>query len=431
MVRFDHPRAILPALLSAWLLTVAHGCDSGAGPTDPARGTLELNPPTDRIAPGEVLIIPFQFSDGSDTSPIILGEWSSSDPGVALVDRHGAVTALATGTTWIRAEHDGARDSLLLTVRPIRYRQIVAGHGWACGLTPEGALYCWGRVLPGGVHDRTFPLRIAPELLFDRLALEEIYLCAFGKAGDLYCDPNTGERTLQKVPGGPYLQVTSTGGMTCGITTAGSAFCGPRNFLAPGPIDVPPLAAIDMGGSLSQCGVTPDGEVWCWGLNWFGQLGNGDRVESAVPLRVETSLRFRQIEAGDGFTCGVTFDDEIWCWGLVLYGAPAQSVSLSPYPVFLPTPVNKIESGGFYGVCALTRGEVWCMGGPLLEPPHRIDGLPPLVDVSVGTGLVCGTTEDHEGWCFGANNFGQRGIGSLSETIAPPTRVADRSGRPH
>jgi alpha-tubulin suppressor-like RCC1 family protein len=144
---------------------------------------------------------------------------------------------------------------------------------------------------------------------------------------------------------------------------------------------------------------------------------------------VKTSLRFRQIESGYDFSCGITFDDEIWCWGIVLYGAPEDSISKVPYRVPLPQPVSKIEAGGYRKVCALVRGEVWCMGGQSQEPPHRIDGFPLLVDLSVGTGHICGTTEDQEGWCHGANNSGQRGNGSLSGTSDPPTPVADRSGR--
>lgn len=429
---FDRPRAIVPrAFVAVWLVTAGNGCDSGPASIEVPRGTLELNPPTTTIAPGEVLVIPFLFSDGSDApvpSPRL--EWTSSDPGVALVDPHGAVTARAPGTTWIRARHDVSRDSLLLTVRPLRFRQVVAGDGWSCGLTPDGALYCWGRVMTGRVPDRSFPLRIAPELLLDRIALEEIDLCGFGTSGELYCARDNPQRTLQRVPGGPYQQVSSSGATTCGIDLAGSAFCGRWDFVAPGPIDVPPLNAIDIGDSFFQCGTTADGEAWCWGFNKFGELGNGTRVDSAVPVRAGFDLRFRQVEAGSSFTCGITVDDEMWCWGLVLYGAKEDSVALSPYRVSLPHPVTKIESGGFRRICALASGEVWCMGTRLMNPPQRIEGLPPLVDLSVGSSHGCGTTADQQAWCFGANFFGQLGNGTLDKaTIGPPTRVADRAGR--
>ena len=434
-----HFRLILPALLATALTAVDMGCDSGAAPTEVARGTLQLEPPTATIAPGEVLIIPFRLSDGSAPIPSVMPAWSSSDSGVALISPQGVATALAPGTTWITAEQDGGRDSLLLTVRSIRYRQIVAGDGWSCGLTLDAALYCWGRVLTGLVPERTFPLRIAPELRFDRLALEDLELCALQLTGDLYCARGTRVRTLEKQPGGPYLEI-SPGAARCALTLTGSTVCGGSNLYGnggigdfrhmipfPSQVEVPPLAAVDAGSHYPHtCGRTPEGEVWCWGRNAYSELGDGTRRDSPSPVRMKTDLRFRQIEAGNDFTCGISHDREMWCWGVVLFGGPEESISKLPYRVSLPHPVSKIESGYFRSLCALAGGEVWCMGGLQRAAPHPIAGFPPLVDLSVGHGHVCGTTEDGEGWCSGSNIHGQRGNGSL-DSPQQPTRVADRS----
>jgi alpha-tubulin suppressor-like RCC1 family protein len=40
-------------------------------------------------------------------------------------------------------------------------------------------------------------------------------------------------------------------------------------------------------GETHICAVTSDGAVWCWGGNDYGQLGNGSRIASPVPVRAQ------------------------------------------------------------------------------------------------------------------------------------------------
>jgi alpha-tubulin suppressor-like RCC1 family protein len=40
-------------------------------------------------------------------------------------------------------------------------------------------------------------------------------------------------------------------------------------------------------GFLHVCALLGDGSVWCWGRNARGQLGNGTRTDSFVPVRVQ------------------------------------------------------------------------------------------------------------------------------------------------
>ena len=68
-------------------------------------------------------------------------------------------------------------------------------------------------------------------------------------------------------------------------------------------------------GSYS-CGLTAEGAAWCWGLNNFGQLGNGSKADSSNrPVAVSGGLKFVSIGAGRFHGCAVTRDDAVWCWG--------------------------------------------------------------------------------------------------------------------
>jgi alpha-tubulin suppressor-like RCC1 family protein len=65
-----------------------------------------------------------------------------------------------------------------------------------------------------------------------------------------------------------------------------------------------------------NCGLTAQGAAWCWGLNNYGQLGNGSKSDSSsAPVVVSGGLKFVSISAGRFHGCGVTGEDVVWCWG--------------------------------------------------------------------------------------------------------------------
>jgi alpha-tubulin suppressor-like RCC1 family protein len=327
-----------------------------------------------------------------------------------------------------------------MTVRPIRYRQVVVGAEWSCGLADDFATYCWGDVLPLGIANRGLPIRLSPELRLTRLEMKLFELCALSHDGVLYCTTSSASG-LGALPGGPYRQV-SPGTARCAITVAGATMCGGSNSYGnvgvnsgaseipfPSLVTVPPLLDVDAGLYWPHtCGVTFHGEAWCWGRNANGELGNGTRTDSRGPVRTETDLRFRQVHAGVDFTCGITLEHELWCWGR--FPDPDSNISrisTSPFRIPIPGPVLQVDSGGLdYLVCARTENAVWCWGGLERLALWRVEGFPPLADMSVGEGHVCGTTHDGQAWCAGMNYSGQLGDG----TLGPPsdaTRVADHS----
>src|SRR5207247_137635 len=51
------------------------------------------------------------------------------------------------------------------------------------------------------------------------------------------------------------------------------------------------FAAVRAGGGVT-CGVTPAGAAYCWGANGGGQLGNGTQINSPTPVAVSGGLTF-------------------------------------------------------------------------------------------------------------------------------------------
>jgi alpha-tubulin suppressor-like RCC1 family protein len=144
---------------------------------------------------------------------------------------------------------------------------------------------------------------------------------AGGGTGDFEQRPAAG---LRKTPFEPSLSVRFTRvelgyGHTCGLTADGRAFCmGDNEYgqlgttqamqrckggafpCSPTPLLVDgALAFKDLGlDQRDSCGLTTDGSIYCWGFGEGGQLGDGLRTSSPVPVRTATDLRLRYLGQG-------------------------------------------------------------------------------------------------------------------------------------
>jgi len=59
-----------------------------------------------------------------------------------------------------------------------------------------------------------------------------------------------------------------------------------------------------------------DSTVWAWGLNDFGQLGNGTYANSTVPVRVGELTDVIAISANYDYSLALRKDGTVWFWGL-------------------------------------------------------------------------------------------------------------------
>jgi alpha-tubulin suppressor-like RCC1 family protein len=170
---------------------------------------------------------------------------------------------------------------------------------------------------------------------------------------------------------------------TCGLTTAGEAWCwglGSDGQLGEGALvnrDVP----VKVSGSYTftdittvptitarsyhTCAATTDGDAYCWGSGWGGQLGNGATADQTTPVPVSGGISFAELSAGDGHTCGLDRDGQGWCWG---YGGNGQlgtgstSDRLTPAAVAGGLAFSGISSGAWHTCGVSTAGEAWCWG---------------------------------------------------------------------
>lgn len=72
--------------------------------------------------------------------------------------------------------------------------------------------------------------------------------------------------------------------------------------------------AVEVGGT-HACAKNAISELWCWGSNSNGQLGDGSTTNSQIPIKVKSSGRaWFDFSLASATTCGIQ-STGLWCWG--------------------------------------------------------------------------------------------------------------------
>jgi hypothetical protein len=165
---------------------------------------------------------------------------------------------------------------------------------------------------------------------------------------------------------------------TCAATASGNALCW-TGTAAPAPLPpltggVATVSAAGWGLGYSGEGyfdcVVVAGGVWCLGDNANGELGNGSTVNSTVPTPVTTlTSGVTALSGGIGSTAGsacAVMAGNVWCWGYNGNGqlGNATTAASSAVPVELAGFTGSVTavSMGLDSACAIAGGAVMCWG---------------------------------------------------------------------
>lgn len=244
---------------------------------------------------------------------------------------HGGVTGRApdNDSYWgaFGASNNGEDSETLVGLR-----EIVLGSSHGCARTEQGGAKCWGwdwrGQLGDGVREELYHAQVSanaeddvqtdddPRIPRDvvgmkgGVAMVQVgaeHSCAILDNGAVRCwGSNRHEQLGHR---GDYPQ--------------GEMWEVPAPEHEATPVDVcldRPAVDLALGGAHS-CALLDDGMVRCWGSANHGKLGHGHYVKDRVePALVEGLEDVVQIESRHMHTCARTGDGKIYCWGLNYYG---------------------------------------------------------------------------------------------------------------
>ena len=233
--------------------------------------------------------------------------------------------------------------------------QIDLGLYHACALKEDKTVWCWGNNSQGqlGVEDiekSNVPIQVNVNNII-QIAVGDDFVCSLNEDKEVLCWGNNslgqlgnGENTASFLP----VKVDSASGSNAPIGS------------------VSKIAV----GKAHACALKDDKTLWCWGGNSAGQLGDATKEKRNQPVQVKTVADFYDVAAGDDFTCGLRmhsyFVKTAWCWGGNYYGQVGNGELAYDYEnLNLVSPLKNLKqiACGSMHVCALEEnGDIWCWG---------------------------------------------------------------------
>jgi alpha-tubulin suppressor-like RCC1 family protein len=343
------------------------------------------------------------------------------------------------------------------------FLDIAAGGYDTCALLPTGGMKCWG-----ADFNANFPVDVSglssAQIIYISPGIQHICFILstggvkcwgynlYGQLGDgTYNDSYDVPVDVFGLSPGVSNNISAGGYHTCAVLETGGIKCwgwncngqlgdGTSKSWSTFPVNVYELlsGALDISaGSKHTCALLNTGGVKCWGHNLYGQLGDGTRNDSNVPVDVSgLSSGVLDIAAGSEHTCALLSTGGIKCWGMNVLGQLGDGTNNdSNFPVDvsgLSSGVSDIAAGDYHTCALLSTGGMKCWGynwygqlgngitGGFATVPNYVNGFfSGVLDISAGGEHTCALLDTGGMKCWGWNEFGQLGDGTNNDSNFP------------
>ncbi|HJU74247.1 MAG TPA: hypothetical protein VJ717_10915, partial [Gemmatimonadaceae bacterium] len=299
---------------------------------------------------------------------------------------------------------------------------LVAGGLHTCGLTAAGEAYCWGANYSGqlgSLGETSVPVRVGVVPPLVELVAGSYHTCGLTRDGVVYC---WGDNTLGQIgdgidrswamsPGSTVTPPIAVGGAlrfvsigaawatTCAIATTGETYCWGSN------------QDRELGAeTATRCRIAADP---------YYNKTDYDAPCSTRPVRFDVGVRLASLTAYATDWCGVSVDGEIWCWGAGLIGSRNAAPRRFSKAWIVEHAVCGLEESA-----SVSCWRPWSRPG--VESPRPFGSTLALTDLS-SSSHSCGLSRDapREAFCWGANYRGEIGDGTtiyrpVPRRVLPP-----------
>ena len=202
-------------------------------------------------------------------------------------------------------------------------------------------------------------------------------------------------------------------------------------FTVPASIDgVGNIVSVTAGYSHTLA-LRADGTIWGFGDDGVGELGDNlvAYPNSDVPVQAQVDAQMAAIAAGAGHSVSLDFSGNVWAWGMNYDGQIGQP--MDTFEADIPEQVGSIANvvaiaaGDLHTVALKADGTVWTWGnnnsGQLGRTssgsdrtPTQVNNLNSVVSIAGGNQFTLAATSNGFAYAWGDNTYGQLGINPVS-----------------
>jgi alpha-tubulin suppressor-like RCC1 family protein/uncharacterized protein YfaP (DUF2135 family) len=331
----------------------------------------------------------------------------------------------------------------IIGISTTNWQSVTAGSNHTVGIKGDGTLWAWGSTSDGQLGDGTIPIinesspiRIGSVSNWQNVSAGANHTMAIQSDGTLWAW-GSNEYGKLAVP-------VNYNNNKCSPTRI-ATFSNWKSVSA---------------GSQHTVAIKSDGTLWSWGDNFYGQLGEGpvryfyagpvNYIDRDSPTKIGTRMDWQSVSAGSNHTMAIENGGNLWAWGSNDNGQLGDPLGdqivtddsgpriVSATPKYISGGSRSIVSSGVnHSVAIKNDGTLWSWGnnsnGQLGDGTQSTRNIPTQIgtdsnwkSVAAGENYTLAIKLDGTLWGWGDNSFGQ--LGKIpSFIVATPTRIGTDS----
>lgn len=337
------------------------------------------------------------------------------------IDKEGNLWAW--GRNKERQLGDGTTEDSLIPKRIIqgtKFKKVSAGMNNVIAIDDKGNLWAWGNNSYGELGDGTTdsilePKKIKEEIKFKEISIGYTHSTAIDDKGNLWAWGNN-----------------NYGQLGDGTT---------NNSLTPKMIKEGTFKKVQSNlvyGYANNTAIDEEGNLWVWGRNNYGQLGDGTSTDSHIPIKISKEIEYIDISTYGNNNLAIDKEENLWSWGFRCYTTSEIGLSQlsKPTQIMNETKFKSAIAGAGtayeHSVAIDEEGNLWSWGyndkgqlgiGTTYEgnvAPQRITSGVKFKQISKGyNGSNLAIDEEGNIWVWGYNASGQLGDGTTNNSLLP------------
>ena len=178
--------------------------------------------------------------------------------------------------------------------------------------------------------------------------------------------------------------------------------------------------------------ITTSGDLYMWGKNDYGQVGNGTTTDQETPVKVLSNVASASINVfnfSDSYCAAITTNGDLYMWGYNAYGQVGNGTTTdqkTPFKVL--SNVASISIDGFHSAAITTNGDLYMWGrnqrgqvgnGATTIQKTPVKVLSNVASVSISSMESAAITANGDLYMWGYNAYGKVGNGTTTDQKTP------------